>query len=297
MNFYRTLMMPLFFFISGVTFKYDNDFKAFITKKIKRLIIPYFCLGAIIILFYLILYTIQHQPIETYYDMFSSFLLQRHFWTIWFLPALFFAEIFYWLITKICGTSIVLATLLSIILMSLTFYYYNVGGNTLPYNVDTACIAQFFIHLGFLTRYIKLKKNLYTLISAVVLLMSNLFFAKICIDFSGQSLDMSIGMYGNELCTILAAISGIGCIILMSQYINWNWVTWLGKNTMIIFALHSRIIIVICALIYEALLMYHKQTVFTDLIFTIASMIIIMIILVPLTMLIKRSKYHYLFGV
>ena len=50
-----TFHMPLFFFLSGVVFSGSKyTFKEFLVKKIKSLVVPYFCLGFVIYLFYVI---------------------------------------------------------------------------------------------------------------------------------------------------------------------------------------------------------------------------------------------------
>ena len=88
--------MPMFFIISGFFFKKEN-IKIFLIKKLKTLIIPYFAFG----IFHIFLYSIIYQDFKIEF-------IKNLFWEItlcipisgalWFLPAMFFAGIFYTLI-------------------------------------------------------------------------------------------------------------------------------------------------------------------------------------------------------
>ena len=97
-----TFHMPLFFFLSGVVFSGDKySFKEFCIKRMKSLVVPYFCLGFVIYLFYVIMNVMvgpENGLYGTNMDMLKNFLIQEHFWTIWFLACLFVVEImWYWI--------------------------------------------------------------------------------------------------------------------------------------------------------------------------------------------------------
>ena len=59
----------------------------------------------------------------------------------------------------------------------------------------------------------------------------------LCIRVSGESLDMSIGMYGNEVLTLISAVAGILCVVIFCNKFPVNIFKYLGQNTMLIFAL------------------------------------------------------------
>ena len=82
--------MPLFFFLSGCVFSGGKyDFKTFISKKLRSLVIPYFTLGGGIFLFWCVLYALEGRSGGDYMEMLKNFLVQEHFWTVWFLPVCF----------------------------------------------------------------------------------------------------------------------------------------------------------------------------------------------------------------
>lgn len=295
---FYTFHMPLFFFLSGLVYKHVC-WDGFIGKRFKRLVIPYFCLGFVIFAVWCIIYAFQGKCNTEYWGMLRDFLIQRGFWTVWFLAALFFASILQWIVVCVAKDKKPLILILSSVLCLLAFIYYRLGGKVLPWCIDVAFVAQFFMNVGYLTKnwlmggMSKAKSAL--LITAF--LVVNVIAGFACIRFSGHSLDMSIGMYGNEILTIVSALAGIGATILLSQLFSNYWITYLGKNTMILFAWHSRIVIVLCELIYESVGWFQQHTMFEQVLYSIVTLVIILCVLIPVTEVVKRTKYRTLFSV
>ena len=303
-----TFHMPLFFFLSGVVFSGDKyTFKEFFKKKLKSLIIPYFSLGIVIYLFYVIINIIWEPENELYgsnWSMLLQFLCQEHFWTIWFLTCLFLAEILYYFVNILFKGKQVFQTIGSLGICLLGFLYYRLGGDGLPWNFDVALIAQFFFHLGYIFRS---NKNVYNKLltenkrknfaMAIVFLIVNVLAGILCIKISGQSLDMSVGLYGNELLTMVSAVAGILFVVVISNNVTNKALKYLGENTMIIFAWHSRIIIVLCDYVYKWLGVFQEKNIVQQLLQDITTFVIIFVILVPINELIKKSKVHAWFGV
>lgn len=303
-----TFHMPLFFFLSGVVFSGDKyTFKEFFKKKVKTLIIPYFSLGVVIYLFYVVINMILGEANGLYgsnWSMFLKLLRQEHFWTIWFLTCLFLVEILYYLINNIFKVKKIFQTIVSLGICLLGFLYYRLGGDGLPWNLDVALIAQFFFHLGYRFKFSnKIYKKLMTkkrsscLIMAITFLIVNVSAGILCIKISGESLDMSVGLYGNELLTVISAVAGILFVVIISNNLTNKALTYLGRNTMIIFAWHSRIIIVLCDYIYKWAGVFQGGNISQQLLECITTFIIIFVILIPLNEVIKKSKIHTWFGV
>ena len=299
-----TFHMPLFFFLSGVVFsgrKYN--FRDFLVRKITSLIVPYFTLGGGILLVHCLICTIEGAPGTVYLDMLKNFIIQKHFWTVWFLACLFLVEILYYGLDSLCSKRPVLATSVSAMICIFGLLRYRLGRGSLPWNLDVAFVAQFFFHVGF-----QLKKSQHLLdkvekmnalgrvVCALSALLLNAATGLLCIRFSGESMDMSIGMYGNEVLTILSAFSGIVAIILLSQMFSHKWVTYLGQNTMVIFGWHSRIVIVLCGYLYAYLGIFQSGGIVSQLLYAVTTFVIILSVLIPTTERIKRSRIHSLFG-
>lgn len=293
-----TFHMPLFFFLSGLFYKHVY-YKHVITKRFERLVIPYFCLGFVIFTVWCIIYAFQGKSNDEYWNMLCDFLIQRGFWTIWFLAALFIASILQWGMVYIAKDRKSLIFILSLTLCLLAFIYYRSGGTVLPWCIDIACVAQFFMNIGYLTKKLFLNglPKVKSVLLVIIFLVINVVAGFACIRLSGNSLDMSIGMYGNEILSVVSALGGIGTIVYLSQLFSSSWVTYLGKNTMILFAWHSRIIIVLCGLMYESLGWFQQHTMFEQFFYTIVTLVIILFVLIPITEIIKKSKYRTLFGI
>lgn len=105
------IAMPLFTFIAGYLFEYlffekgkYQAFLPFVNKKIKRLWIPYFVFGII-----MMATTSNFHPLR---------LLQGGFWHLWYLPNLFWCFVIAWLINKYVVNSFFRLLLLPIFLFS-----------------------------------------------------------------------------------------------------------------------------------------------------------------------------------
>ena len=294
-----TFHMPLFFFLSGLVYNHSRNYGNGITKRFTRLVIPYFTLGSRIFIVWCIIYAFQERSNAEYWYMLRDFLVQRGYWTIWFLAALFLASILQWGIVCIAKEKKTLILILSLTLCVWAFVYYRLGGVVLPWCFDVACVAQFFMNMGYLVKNTLMyeSKVKFTWRRLIVLFAINVIAGFVNIRFSGHSLDMSIGMYGNEFLSMISALAGIGVTILLSQLFINRWIIYLGRNSMILFAWHSRIVIVLCDFLYGSFGLFQQHTIFEQIIYTVVTLVIILCVLIPVTEFAKDSKYRVLFGV
>lgn len=296
--------MPLFFFLSGFVFsgrKYD--FKTFLGKKFRSLVIPYFILGSGIFLFWCMLYLLDGNPGWDYLEMLKSFLIQEHFWTVWFLACLFLTEVLYYGIHRGFGKNPVVSTAASTALCAFGILRYRLGWGSLPWNLDVAFVAQFFFHLGFcfkghaprLSTFDGLK-CLPKLLLVGLMMALDLLLGFLCIRLSGAAMDMSVGWYGNVFLIFPAALCGIAGVILFARMLDWRWLRWLGAHTMVIFAWHSRIVIVACNRLYARWGVFQGGGIPNLLGSACCTLVAILALLVPTTLFLKRSRIHRLFG-
>lgn len=299
--------MPLFFFLSGYVYSGDKyTCKEYVLRKAKSLIIPYCTYGLVILAFYTILNDvvgIERSLYGTTKEMFRNLIVQEHFWTIWFLVALFLVEVIYFAIDKLCNENCKRITIISVLLCIGGLLRYRIGFGSLPWNLDVALVAQFFFHAGRMLKgsrlitlitidFSKHKKMLYVVATMCICVLCG--FAGIKI--SHESLDMSVGLYGNEALTFVSAFAGILCVIIISNLISFSFLRYLGRNTMLIFALHSRVIIVFCNLVYGYLGIFQNGSIFAQLSAAGVSFLIILVITIPVTEIIKKFRVRSLFG-
>ena len=296
--------MPLFFFLSGFVFsgrKYD--FATFLKKKVRSLVIPYFTLGSGIFLFFCIVYALEGRPAGEYLEMLRNFLVQEHYWTVWFLACLFLTELIAYGIHAAFPEKPLAADAVSIALCGFGLLRYRLGWGSLPWNVDVALVAQFFFRAGFRFKAVEPKlaafdrlKWLPRLVICGGLMIGNFILGYIGIRVGGAFLDMSVGIYGSEIFTFLSAFTGILGVILFARMVEWKWLRWLGRNTMVIFGWHSRIVIVACGYLYAHLGLFQSGGLVDTLGSAACTFVIIFALLVPATHLVKRSRVHGLFG-
>lgn len=95
--------VPLFFFLSGLTFSNKQISKTeFLKKKVKSLIIPYICFSVIYIAIEIVMALMSN-------ELNGKFLLteiKNYFWytnqhAIWFLPCLFIVELLHYVIKEL----------------------------------------------------------------------------------------------------------------------------------------------------------------------------------------------------
>lgn len=296
--------IPLFFFLSGCVFsgrKYD--FSTFLKKKATSLVIPYFVLGSAIYLFWCLLYALEGRPVGDYVLMLKNFLVQEHFWTVWFVACLFLTEIIYYGLHCGFGNNPLAATAVSTALCAFGILRYRLGWGSLPWNLDVALVAQFFFHWGFcfkklaprLSAFDRLK--LLPRLMIVGLMMGlDLVLGFVCIRVSNASLDMSVGWYGNVFLIFPAALCGIAGVILFARMGKFKWLNWLGGHTMVVYAWHSRIVIVGCERLFAHLGLFQSGSLVDVLLSAACTFCVIVALLVPATLALQRSRFHRLFG-
>ena len=97
-----TFHMPLFFFLSGCVFSTKYEFKSFVKRKCKSLIVPYFSLGFIMILFQLAINYREGVTIHSFIILFLKLFVQRRYMTLWYIACLFWLNIVFYIFVRKC---------------------------------------------------------------------------------------------------------------------------------------------------------------------------------------------------
>lgn len=147
-NFIYLWHMPLFFIISGFFININKNFFTFVKKNALNIMIPYFIFGILGILVEGIKDLVLQRNFELlillkglffymdFYHLQNSYAL-----ILWFLPALFFAKIFTFLLSK--HLRILIFPYITIIFCIL---YFDIN---LPFALDIGFIASIFSILGY----------------------------------------------------------------------------------------------------------------------------------------------------
>lgn len=232
--------MPLFFLLSGYFFKDEClSFIEVVKKKLNIYIYPYIlffiiCKTASAVLYYGTnhseLFTISPGVIIKPYGVVRP---------LWFFLSLFEVQIIYFLISK-CTEKEFIKSLLSLICLLIGFSLYKMR-ILLPLYLSTSLSMIIFLHIGqWINQHAILTFSLQKQI-VIIIIGSIIYISAVYLNIN---VDVMLNHLGNYFpISILAAISASCIILYFSKHIEKIRclafiLKYLGKNSLIIFALH-----------------------------------------------------------
>ena len=301
--------MPMFFFLSGIVFneKKHTDFKRFIKGRFNQLIIPY-------IFFFLLTYFLWlvlerqfrsfdmdwWQPLigMVYASQWHGYM--DHNGILWFLPCLFVVEIMNFFVIRIKPHYMQFVIVLVLLIIGFCIKI------NLPWCLNTACVALPFYYLGKQLKYVLLFNDVGTKSSSkktlqefgFLFLFGILFFA--IEGIVRNSAFMINGQYGNPFIYEIVAVSGILMMVFIGKVLSpnnklllssLNYVLYMGKNTLVIFALHA-FFLRIARFVFERYLSISNYD--TNIMWAIVIDTIVIIILCVLIPIYNRFRDNFL---
>lgn len=238
--------LPLFFFLSGLTFKKASlsDFPSFFKKKVRTLVVPY--IGFSVILFAFWFFVRRNYGLSGV----ETLSVQGALWQIfmgqtsaayaaptWFLTCLFCTEIVFFFMLQIKNKGILTASIIcSGILGSTSLYLVNeLDWSKLFWNIESVWFYLVFVALGYaFTQYnVASKFNN----RPKVILATIPFIIAFTVLYTFQVKLAS--PYFEAIINIPLAILGLFMVVGISILIKRNRVlSFFGKSTLIIFTLH-----------------------------------------------------------
>lgn len=249
-----TFHMPLFFFLSGYLFSTKSSFKEFFLNKCRRILIPYFVLGAILIAFDI--YWSCRSAIAgmpwvlnkdyARYDITSLF-TQERFLTLWFIACLFWLSLLFYVLVRFIKSEKVRAIVVTVLTIAMLVYY-NMGGGAWFWNIDVCFTALPFFYVGYLCRKTdfvneKILKAKYKWIYFIGFLAADTVCLLLNLKVSGEGLEMFYNQYGFEPLTYISAFTGIFAILILAEKISCFPLRYIGKNSMLFYAWHQTMMI------------------------------------------------------
>ncbi len=249
--------MPLFFFLSGITYNHEkySDFKVFIKNKVQTLIIPYLIFALITLLWRFGwdgLYLLKDGTaidfkylIKQTIGIFAQIRGTSYGIGVWFIPCIFIAFILLHFIMRFANGSRIKAIITASVFLVLGYLYCTYIDIKLPWSIDAAFVAVFFMTIGcvfrpeLLTMTAAGKKSL--CLGGGMLLL-NIVFTVLNYRILGRSTGMWSNNYGSLVYFVLAAASGIALIIIISGYIKLSPIKAIGSHSIYYYGLHILIV-------------------------------------------------------
>lgn len=233
--------VALFFFLSWYLFNDEKhkNFKIFTIDKFKRLIIPYFAFNLIFFIYEKLINTNQNHD-------FLSILKWTLYWSwlrgnneifllnvsTWFLIALFFTSIFYFLLNRYVKNKnykIIFLIILSIIIHYLSINFREIR---LPFSLEPALMATFFYWVWHIYKQ-KIAKLIEKINYKYLLILPILFF--ININFLSWTNFSTNEYWDNYLIFLLSSFLWILTWVIIAKLIPKNWILdFFGKNSIIV---------------------------------------------------------------
>lgn len=264
-NWIFSFHMPLFFFISGMTVsqkQLDSTFPAFMVKKLKSRIIPYFVITALGFIICMIIPQYRTDMITAVGwpdQLVHIFYLGTPQWLyigqVWFLFALFWSEIYFYGWYKLTGRrhlAVKLALVIIFIAIARNIWriYPYMPHERVPLLTDVAFMGAACYILGFLTKQHDLIGRLNTpakLILIPVCFAINIYFG----PYLNGYVNMVDLVFVNITRYVIAMLAGIGGIMLTAFFVQKsNTLKWLGRYSLPLFASHTFIIYLVREIVF-----------------------------------------------
>lgn len=301
-----TFHMPVFFFMSGYLFSTKSSFGEFLKNKCRRILVPYFCLGGILILFDT--YWAGRNPFgdswfnkDYFMNDLMQLLAQQRYLTLWFIACLFWLSILFYVIVRFVKNEKARAAVV-IIMAVFGLEYYRMGGGPLFWNVDVCLTALPFFYAGYLCKttdfvnqkvLVPKRKWIYLVVFVVI----DVVCAVVNYEMTGGFLEFFSCQYGFEVLTYICAVAGVFAVIIISDVCNWFPLRYIGINTMLLYAWHQTMMI---PLIQQ---FYSKNNMFGDFLSTgmyygriFLTTLIICVVLCVVNEVITRIKLGFILG-
>lgn len=293
--------VPLFFFLSGYVFHVKDNFKHFAMKKVRSIVIPYFCMAAIIVLYRCIACAVANGDVlQCLVDESLGFLLQRRKTTLWFFACLLCLNfLFHALVRTIKNLKIL--GLCAAMLAVAALLYFRLGGGALPWNADACFTALPFFFAGYLLKnkhewhsILFNGRKKWLLFMLAVVANCGGYIAQCLID--GDVLDFYSNEYSFAPIAYLTAFAGIYCVVFISNLFVLPPVSYIGENSILYFSLHQSVIMPIIFSLYSLCDIPYQGPGLHLWLWYIVTLILILTSITLLNALIKRTRFRFMIG-
>ena len=253
--------MPLFFVLSGYTYRVQKLSKGFFVKKIKTIYIPFllfaliFCRGE------------MSSWADIAYGSRNTLSMAGTYTVLWFLPCFFASVIVFSLLMNVVGNKlkskhwlIVVGVVILLVGAVACGYLKDMQPMLLKYgypmNIDVALVGAVFMVAGYYFRYmidwINAHKQWVLIVTVVALFVVTGFTAFLNLPQSlnpgSDHVEMAVGAYGNWglffLNALLMSFALIGLSVLVDKWVNKKkLLLFVGQNSLTILCIHGMLLL------------------------------------------------------
>lgn len=244
--------VPLFFFLSGWTFKPGSEpFQGFFLKKARTLLVPYFCYAMLGFLFYLAGFLAarqMHLQIEQFnygllpplIGVFYGSLGDGHLVNtpVWFVIALFCTVIIGYGVNRLVASD---AARMAVVLLLAAAGYEAARFVKLPFSLSSALIGLVFFQAGYWFSRQRAKAPMPPLLQAALFIL--LLVVSLLSQVNGF-VTVAEARLGHPALFLLFAFGGTFLVILLVQGLGKGarWLAWIGQYSLSIMLIHMLVI-------------------------------------------------------
>lgn len=209
--------MPLFFFLSGVTFYGKKGFKNFISKKFKAIIIPYLIFSIPVFAYYCAWIIKDNTDVltsifERFVGIFICWKQSPFYNGIWFLPCIFGTYIIaYFVFNYIKDKKLIFVIAVIAFALGQLLNHFEI---TLPLGFDTSLISFLFMAVGYLCKDLVRMINKYWCLLFIPMIGIAIYNKML----TGQIVEMFANEYGNIFLFVITGFMGIFATISLSKF-------------------------------------------------------------------------------
>ena len=250
---FRFFHMSLFFFLTGWLSSFRQDFRVFLTAKVRHLYLPFVICEVLFLLLHNVLFVRAGMAYEYGRPLWKLLLhiscfdnVELMLSPLWFLPALFFVNILCYALVNVFRDRrrTLLAVSIAIMLVGLLCGRHSwllLHSQTFSHGIGVVLVAQFFCVCGWLLRQLDFHFDKWYIALAA---LCYLYAAKL---FFGLSVDMRINYYSNVGLWLLSVVAGVYFTMwLSSQLLKVGTdhhavvmvLSYIGRKSLVILMLH-----------------------------------------------------------
>ncbi len=249
-NWIYAFHMPLFFILSGLTFR-TEPFSKFLKKRAFSILLPYVLFSLLMLAKDIVKILIGSNPSAILRvvkiripAIFIALQNSRYSAGIyWFLPCLFVAELLLYALVKRFkdNKSAVFGVAAAVGISGAALDHF--FDYSLPFCLDVALFSLVFLAFGYaakekLNGFIQQPSKPKRLCACTVLLAIGTGGAALNARVSKSSLELSVGEYANIALTLIGAFGLSLAVMLISGFLRGKVFSYIGKNTLFIYMLH-----------------------------------------------------------